>query len=420
MSVFKSKYVTGLLLWSSLLSWPILSFSAESLALFHGGKRAYLEEDVRQKGISPEVWDKFIFGKTNFDLPDYRKGLYGADDMGGTSLYTTYNLLAGQEPWVMLIKIKPSCAVNPGFYYTDYTISQAKAKDASMFSKWFLNKLNYADATSKQKIELDMQECSKELIINNDPPVAYRIWNESIFYSMNKHSVEEQTQTLRCTAYLNEFLLETKIKLVQDNVNGEDGSWYIRDRNCIENISGTPDELFRAISQNQIGNKQTALDQNLFGDLVEPGHFPAGSLYIFLRVLAETSLLKAENTKLLNKIERAMDFDHKNPKARDQEIIHLFEKQEFAFNTFRHVNLFVSMAVRAAKQAIKSNQVTAFQKQLAELLTQLRVQHGEACRGGEGGFQGVQAENKERCEQVSLLQGQKLMGYFIKSLGIFM
>ena len=91
--------------------------------LFHAGFRPFLEGDIEANGISEDVWKSAIFGTTNFDLPEYRKGLYGAMNWSGTSLYSLYQFIGGREPWVMVIKVKKSCMENESMFNSDYANS---------------------------------------------------------------------------------------------------------------------------------------------------------------------------------------------------------------------------------------------------------------------------------------------------------
>lgn len=90
------------------------------------------------------------------------------------------------------------------------------------------------------------------------------------------------------------------------------------------------------------------------------------------------------------------------------------EKDDLPFNTHHKVNLYVNLAVRAAELSIKNGEVSKFQLELAELLKQLRVGHGEVCKGSHG----VDKENQEACDRVSLLYGQKIIRFFINILHI--
>lgn len=352
--------------------------------LFHAGDRASLNQYIQARTIPQNIWDNVIFGSNDSYLQEYRKGLYGAEAMGGSSLYGTYQILGGIEPWMMVINIKSECltdqVVFPAYYYVN-----TKDHVTGAFNNWYWR--------NKTKLAPLEKQC---LTMNSSYEGS---WSEGIFYNVEQYSEADQLQSRQCTQVLTQFFKDEKLKLVGDNVNPD--SWYLRDRSCIESITGTPDELFALMTENKIGSEDNSTEDNLFGGADEPGTTSGGSLYVALSVLAETSLLNKANVVSLNAIMQRL-----GPLS-EKEI--LKQKKDVSFSLRSQANVVLVAALRAAKKAIATNQVAAFQGHLKAILTDLVKRHGLSCRGR----QGVPKKYLNACENTAFEYGQKLMAFFL-------
>jgi hypothetical protein len=88
-----------------------------------------------------------------------------------------------------------------------------------------------------------------------------------------------------CEKILNDFLVDTGAKIVQDNGNSR--SFYIRDRSCIESMSGSSQEILQIFSDEK--------SRFLFGtkcpsDLNPTGQPSGGDYFLFLIVSAISDL----------------------------------------------------------------------------------------------------------------------------------
>ncbi|HWU42560.1 MAG TPA: hypothetical protein VN132_03945 [Bdellovibrio sp.] len=361
----------------------------QTRVLFHAGERKYLEQDIRDKTIPQDVWDHVIFGKTDFDLPEFRKGLYGAEVLVGTSLYSTYKLLEGHEPWVMAIQINPRCLEKNKYYESYYTVNVKTPGENSVFEKWYWQ---------QHKENPQVEQC---LEAPSDEGIAY--WPPGKLYSKgsssDSQSEVESRKDKMCQSALDQFIRDMDIKIVGDIAN--DNSWYIRDRSCIESISGTPDELFKMMVTNQIGNPEDLATTNLFGNN-EAGVFPTGNIYISLKVLAETTLLNQENLEFIDQFLQ-------NLESSDNATLEKSEKLRLSFSTTSFGHVFLIEALQAAKSSIRAKQVSLYQSKLKDLLGNFVKESGEACHGNANG---VSAKYKIACERVASKYGSQVMKFF--------
>lgn len=344
--------------------------------LFHAGFRPFLDGDIENNGISESVWQSAIFGKTNFDLPEYRKGLYGAMNFSGTSLYVTYQLLGGSEPWVMAIQVKKSCLNETSTFDSDYSV-QLKG-NGGRFSNWYVKHR----AKYKSLETLCLQKFGE--LMN---------WKEGAPYSVSEHDALTQKETKECTPVINDFLNEEKIKVAFDVVN--DDSWYIRDRDCIESIKGTPDQLLEMLFANQIGDDDNDVLDNLYGDEFKSGTFFTGSTVMVLKILAETTLLNSAHlARLSGLIQRTTMYLGKETEPK---VLSLDSKTDNPF-ILRH-------ALTAVVGALSTNHVAPFQDQLRARLVDMTQTLGAACQGAHG----VKPEKKSECSRANTSEAKKLM-----------
>jgi hypothetical protein len=338
--------------------------------LFHAGARPALEEDIAAHTVPADAWDKYIFGKTNFDLPPYRQGLYGAEAVAGTSLYVLYDFLGAENPWLMMIHLKPECLRGDSLFDEDFSVAKDPAK-GGRFSRWYL-----AHREKYRALETDCLADAGD----------YGSWETGAPYNVNGADAETQRLTKLCTPVLDDFLRANDVKVARDGVN--DDSWYVRDRACIADIRGTPDELFDRILAGQVGDPEEDFVKNFFGDPVTSGAFFAGSTYLFLFAASETSHLDARAFPRLDAIEKELT-DWIGKDKRDD------SKLSFSRNDDNPKILRV--AVRALRTAIQQNKTAELQGKLRAWLARARAELSKTCDGKHG----VKPERRAACDRVS-------------------
>ncbi|MGZ6470022.1 MAG: hypothetical protein ACXWRZ_02610 [Bdellovibrio sp.] len=279
--------------------------------LIHAGDKKVLMEDIRQKGVSQDVWDKFIMsGNGNFDgLPDFRRGLYGVvpEDLSRISLYGEDQWHKGKENWAMIIHIKPECRKNVVENY-QMIYDDLKVID-DPFTLWLMGK--------NRTITLSPETIKYCTVSGMD-----KFWNVSPFYGLNTATPEQKKRSQICGGVIQSYFNETKAKIVNDPVNGEVGdysSWAIRDRSCIEKITGTPEDLFQGLI---LGKLNKNVIPEFFGDHVKPSNRPWVNLYLMINIFSEApGFLKANWKKVLRKfmIETDMQFADERIKTFSEE-----------------------------------------------------------------------------------------------------
>lgn len=176
--------------------------------IYHFGKPAYLLEDVEARTIPQKAWDEFIMGTgPRFDiLKSSRRGLYGTESIA-------FNDFGDAEySWLIEIWIKDECR-KPENVVTPTGIAKS-----TRFLNWLKSSVSKLGITK----EAFVSECANEQgdLITKDfsgPPNP------------------------KCDEAFDRYLQETNVKVVQDTAIFQ--SYYIRDRNCIETIKGSPEEL---------------------------------------------------------------------------------------------------------------------------------------------------------------------------------
>lgn len=260
--------------------------------LLHAGERKILMEDIKQGGISQQVWDKYIMsGDGSFDgLPAFRRGLYGVvpDDLSTVSLYGDQQWQKGVENWLMVIHLKPECRqkkyrVENYFYvYDDVSIDDP-------FSQWMRG----------QGRKTEIPEEALKLCLQKGY-IPY--WEIGTYYGLNNADAEVKKQSQICGGVVQSFLQERNIKIVIDPVNGDYAdysSWAIRDRNCIEKISGTPEDLFQGLVLGKLNGGNIT---ELFGDWVKSYNRPSATFMLMVSIFGEApGFLKANWKKIAHR-----------------------------------------------------------------------------------------------------------------------
>ena len=241
----------------------------ENGILFRAGSRATLNRDIEARTVPLDEWNKYVMGQTHFDLPEFRKGLYGAETFAGVGLYLLYKVLDGQKPWISRIHVKKSCLTRDSIFNSDYTVG-----DESRFSRWYLKYRSRFYSLESECLHKDWKPWE---------------WEQGALYDIKDHDEETQRLTALCAPVIDQFLKETNVKLAFDLVN--DQSWYIRDRDCIE--CGSPVPAHPRLDKN--GDNQVLVKQAFSAAVraIEQGRAQAFQLRLKLTVDQAISSLGA-------------------------------------------------------------------------------------------------------------------------------
>ena len=340
------------------------AFQLEQSRLFHAGRYDVLKQNIAAGNIPAPAWQTAIFGKsTNFDLPDYRKGLYGAETVAGVNLYLMYQLLAGHTPWVMVIDVKKTCFSSS--YDSSYSVTEGP------FAKWILQNAN----------EAELKRCREG-----------NTWNLGTFFDVSRDSAANL-----CVGVLERFLRDQRTSIAYDLVNPD--SWYIRDRKCIAKIEGTSDEALRALLENRIGSPRQSRVENWYGDSFLPGSFYAGNTIYLLRVLASSHHLRESVFEDLDGFKAEIDAIYtpsENPRSL---------RLDRNLDNPKIVSLFLSSLLLEIRKG--PDQVKKWQIALQVLLNDLETAFGKSCHGRHG----VAAENRRSCHDESDRESLKLIRF---------
>jgi len=371
------------ILWSTAFLFSNLVAASEApVYLFHAGAHATLLEDVTARTIPAKAWDTFIFGKTGFDLPQYRKGLYGAEDISATSLYSSYNFLSGVEPWVIAIRLKKSCRSEEAAFNSDTTIDFNRPQRP--FEKWYL--------AHREKYR------NLEKLCLNMTTAEQGNWEEGAPYNVSTADPLTQRQTRLCGNVISDFLEDLKIKIVLDVAN--DKSWYVRDRNCIDSVLGTPNELFNLIFTRQIGSADT-WSENFLGDAAAPGFSFPGNTVLLLNILSRATIGAAE----IQKIE-SIQQELNNSLGPQQDRTTMIETPQLE-KTDDDPRI-IATALKATIRAQRKGQLFQFQKALRRRVKTLIQKLGEQCKAQNG----VPESRNKQCIIESAHQSLLLDGFF--------
>jgi hypothetical protein len=323
--------------------------------LFHAGRRDNLESDIRAGQLSADVWKNSIFGATNYDLPDYRKGLYGGETVASVNLYFLEQLFEGSEPWIMMIHLPRECRTNQATFFPDGFKMQINSDGSSNpFALWF------RDHGEKYKDVKDF--CIKD-----------GAWQEGSPYSVKDASPGDHEIDVKCEPALNEFISRRENRVIFDEYNYLP-AWYIRDPSCVARIDGTADQLFGALAAN-VGSPLYQFVENLFGPDSEKSTPVLGSTFFVLKVLAESSRLTPTAKPWLLKVQT--DLAGYIPDYSPPEKPKLLSVDDNYY--------ILSRAFGSAARAIADGSVGTFQANLKSWLSKATQEIGAACHGGKGG-----------------------------------
>lgn len=164
--------------------------------IYHYGREDVLSKNIPDRTIPQEDWDQYIMGEENLHgLKPERRGLYGR---------AALSLWFMRESFIE-ISIKQECR-NP-----KNVISLNRLNENKDFINWFEKKKKI------KKYDLSLKEISSKCYVKS----------QTDYQGFGPES---------CRVIINEFLEDKKVKIIQDSL--VEKSFYIRDRDCIENIRG--------------------------------------------------------------------------------------------------------------------------------------------------------------------------------------
>ena len=358
-----------------LLIFTVTSAAAHAAPriLFHTGDREVLAQDIAAHTIPQPAWDRFVFGKTNFDLPEFRKGLYGAERLSDINLYLAYELLAGRKPWVMSVQVGPECRTDSAVFTSEYIVfpeSNPRSKQ-NRFSSWYwANHINQLKGS---------EQC---LLTGSDR----LYWDDQALYDLHSLSQSEQTRLAVCNDVMNRFIQSQQIRTLVDPVN--DDSWYLRDRSCIQNIRGTVADNFVRLLNNGFGDRRDPVSTNWYGNLGDPGSTYSGHTIFVLSVLSEIEAKLGDRE--VAKIKAVTDnLDRVYGVSQDPLSLNLDHNSDNP--------QIVSLALKSMTRAIHEARLAAWQASLRPLLKGLVLELGQACHG----HHGVPAAFQDACQKTS-------------------
>lgn len=225
-----------------------------------------LKRDVEAHTVPQGDWDKYIMGEaTRFDLVPFRRGLYGGETIGSVVGYGDTLLLKGAQPWFMAIQIKEECRQDQSVYSDSFV----KLYDSEHFRSWL-------------KTHPSPQMPNLSSVLDRCFPIATSVGPD---FRDAKFNFIDGRET-PCDQLANRFLTEENIKVVSDDAWAD--SWYVRDRNCIEDIRGTPSDILRIMATDRTIWNPSSLGQKLAED--EDEHMTPlgeGYKYILLKALLD-------------------------------------------------------------------------------------------------------------------------------------
>lgn len=196
--------------------------------IFHFGKKKYLEGNVSARSIPSEVWEKYIQGKSPLiKQAPFRQGIYGC-----THPYDCDNYADYEDPWLMAIQLKPEC--------------RKPEAVASLFGL-----LSDARTFKTPEIRRRLESCYP-----NPTKLEYPKSVKAIDGAKSPRT--------DCENALEDFLDANRIKTVHDGITIR--SWYIRDRNCIDTIYGTPSEILGLFKQTPTGAPYLCKEKVIMAD----------------------------------------------------------------------------------------------------------------------------------------------------------
>lgn len=358
--------------------------------LYHAGSYDILMKNIRNHNVPVDDWNQYIMGDKNTSLPIWRRGLYGAETLMMTYEYSYNQIEKGKPHWFMKIQIKDECltqaSVDPAFFYIHSNFAKMR------FTEWYLSKNGKYKDIEKQCV---FKMASSDL--DN--------WNTSPGYDLDKASEDVQKRTAVCSTVLNDYFNENHIAISLDTFWGEyyNASWFIRDRNCIANITGTANDWFQDLFvEKNYGSSDQSSINSLIGN-AEYGVHPFVVLLFMMQILEETTLLNQNQIPVL-----AAWVD-------DFQSTYQYELE----NNYEHF-VRIKKLVKMAISSIKNKKVGEFQKGLAEALPLLRNNYSSVFKKmkslNDNPVSSANDKLKLQCEENGRLAEERIIKNFYSKL----
>jgi hypothetical protein len=189
--------------------------------LYHIGQKPFLLEDAKLGNIPQDIWDDKVMGNNGrYQLAPFRRGLYGGAEFDNLELYG--NLYFGKEqmPWVLKITLKDSCLTPEAS--TDTTTDPR-------YVDWTIAHLPEIMQTAQKCVQQNNADLDCKDVLTGFNLVANgNLWG-------------------RCERIQLNYLDDIHAKVVKDNAWGN--SWFIRDRNCIEKLEASPQNILEILAE---------------------------------------------------------------------------------------------------------------------------------------------------------------------------
>ena len=337
--------------------------SLPPMVLYHGGSRKTLDEDIKAGTVPKAAWDRYVMGdETNFDLPRWRRGFYGAEEVLITTTYAGISMGRGGAPWTVRIHLAPECR-QPAAVFNEYEMF---TNEDTVFGSWLRSTSVLQDPRSAECIYKTGSGRSA--------------WDPGPVYLISQLSENERNTASFCGDVVDRFFNENHIKIVLDGkvIN----SWYIRDRACIEKLDGSPDDWFDALVRQGLP---------FFNDdrLDEVSENFAAEVAFYLQILAEGPILENSNLAALQKLdlqwtERAYLYDKRGTELRGAAARKRYESGDPSDDEFVPPGYSLHWINQAALRCAKKGLEGAFRSKLHTHLSDLfyeRLHADGRCKG---------------------------------------
>ena len=201
--------------------------------LFHGGPKEQLEKNVQRGSISDRDWSQHIMnGDSMWSLPSWRKGFYGSKNPLSALVYGDFAADGGERPWLIAFKLRDGSRKPPRAL--SYAFGTLESK---RFSSWLeKNAHRFGNASAAELIARlqasgDVDEDGRFLSLPRGD------LGEKVKKTPNERLAEQ---------ILDAYLHDQQAHVVEDSQ--ENWSWYVRQRDAIEEIVGEPAELLSIMS----------------------------------------------------------------------------------------------------------------------------------------------------------------------------
>ena len=245
--------------------------------IYHYGVYDVLTKDVEARTIPPADWDKYIVGDaTRYGQKWYRRGLYGSVHPAYSAYFSDIQAGNGKQQWLMSVEITDVCRTEKPFDLTSL----------------------YQDLRVSKYIHVHPDSPYRSLIEFRDACYPY---NEQIKRRLPDFETITGTRAINaCEGFLNSMFVALLPKVVVDS--DWPGSWYVRDRNCIKTIKGTPAEVAEMLTIPGFWSKKNPSGGVREGSPTEN----TSGLAILIKVLtSEDALNKISPQRLLMAVEKS-------------------------------------------------------------------------------------------------------------------